>query len=142
MAAISSHGRSPKGGVRELNNTRPCLMSQVKQLFTHVQNKFNQTPAKRKPPLHRLVSCGYGHQRYEKKPTLRWMEAVFLCRSRQHNENALRVAARMRLRTTPFPFLWEPLCWIRNHDSKSAFSERQTAKQTGWDMRRKGLEWR
>lgn len=48
----------------------------------------------------------------------------------------------MCLHMTPFLFLLEPLCWIRNHDRKSAFSERQTPKQTGWDTRRKWLKWR
>lgn len=70
------------------------------------------------------------------------MEAVFLCHSWQHNENALRVVVWMQRRMTPFPFLLEPLCWIRNHDRKSGFSEGQTEKQTGWDTQRKRLEWR
>lgn len=73
-----AHMEDPPKGERELNNTRLCLMSQVKQLFTHVQDKSNQTPAKCEPPLHCLMSCGYGHQQYEKKLRLRWMEGCFL----------------------------------------------------------------
>lgn len=93
---------------------------------------------------HYIVSCPAGMDINNMKRSSDWdgWGAVFLCRSRQHNENTPCVVVQMHLRMTPFPFLRDPLCWIRNHDRKSAFSERQTAKQTGWDMRRKGLEWR
>lgn len=102
MAEFSLHRGSSKGGVRELNNNCPCLMSQVK--VDSLMCKINpiRCPQKCKPPLHCLMSCGYGHQQYEKKPTLRWMEAVFLCHSWQHNENALCVVVQMHLHMTPF----------------------------------------
>lgn len=90
---------------------------------------------------HYIVSCPVWTSTIWKEAQIEMDGGLFSCVA-HGNTMKTPCVVQMHLPMTPFPFLRDPLCWIRNHDRKSAFSERQTAKQTGWDRRRKGLECR